>query len=284
MISSELVYVQLSQFDGYVCVMELAMMLEASAMEVRQVLRDLGDLIEGNDNDQWRVTRQIAPERILSAEERTERDQLEQTVEQSFVTLGNALKILRDKRLYRETHATFKDYVRDRFDYSRRAADYLIGASEVVENLKREQIVLKSVVANGEINSPCPTPKTNVLPTKESQCRCLMGHPPEIQLRAWNRALEIVENQKIPPARVVKQAVAEVIQHQPGQEQKSALATEDSVKPKFREVNYQPGMGVEYTVKLDESTFFRLKQYQEKIGSATKCGAIARLLDGVESE
>ncbi len=282
MISSELVYVQLSQVDDFVSAMELAMMLEASTMEVRQVLRDLGDLVEGNDDDQWRVTRQISSERILSTEERTERDQLEQTVEQSFVTLGNALKILRDKRLYRETHATFKDYVRDRFDYSRRAADYLIGASEVVENLKREQIVLNSVVADGEINLLCPTLKTNILPTRESQCRFLMGHPPEIQRRAWSRALELVENQKIPPARVVKQAVAEVIQHQ--QEQKLSLTTEDSVKPKFREVNYQPGMGVEYTVKLDESTFFRLKQYQEKIGSATKCGAVARLLDGVESE
>lgn len=267
MISSELVFVQLSQFDGFVSAMELAMMLEASAMEIRQVLRDLGDLVEGNDNDQWRVLRNISPERILSAEERTERDELEQTVEQSFVTLGNALKILRDKRLYRETHSTFEAYVRDRFDYSRRAVDYLIGASEVVENLKREQIVLR----------------TNVLPTKESQCRFLMGHPVEIQCKAWNRALELVENQKIPPARVVKQAVEEVMQYK-GQEQKSPLETEDSVEPKFREVKYQPGMGVEYTVKLDESTFYRLKRYQEKIGSATKCGAIARLLDGVESE
>ncbi|MEO0835776.1 MAG: hypothetical protein AAFY16_07290 [Cyanobacteria bacterium J06642_3] len=79
MISSELVFVQLSQFDGYVCVMELAMMLEASAMEVRQVLRDLGDLVEVNNNDEWRVIGNISPDRILSVDERAERDLLEQS-------------------------------------------------------------------------------------------------------------------------------------------------------------------------------------------------------------
>lgn len=120
MISPELVFVQLSQFDSYLSAVELAMILEASTAEVKQILRDFGDLVECNGNDEWRVICNIAPERILSIDERTERDQLENIIEQSFVILGNALKTLRDKRLYRETHASFEAYVRDRFDYSRR--------------------------------------------------------------------------------------------------------------------------------------------------------------------
>lgn len=266
MISPELVFVQLSQLDGYVETVELSMQLEASVAEVRQILRDFGDLVECNDNDEWRVIRNIAPDRILSIEERTERDALERTIEQSFVVLGNALKILRDKRLYRETHASFEAYVRDRFGYSRRAADYLIGASEVVENLKREQIVLG----------------TNVLPTKESQCRSLIGQPLETQCKVWTRALELVENKKVPSAKVVKQAVKEITQN--NAQQNLGFEVKVSADPSFREVAYKTGTGIEYAVKLDEETFYRLKAYQDRIGSATKCGAIARLLDGFESK
>lgn len=270
MISSELVFVQLSQFDGFVGVVELAMMLEASVSQVRKLLQDLGDLVESNDRDEWRVIRNITPERILSASERAERDRLEQTVEQSFFVLGSALKILRDRRLYRETHSSFKDYVRDRFDFTRAAAYYLINASEVVENLRCQQIV--------------DTNKSTILPTKESQCRELGGYPPEIQRQAWKRAVELAGGNKVPSARLVKRAVREITQTE-DVEPKLFSETKLSLAPSFREVNYQPGIGVEYTVKLDEETYNRLQRYQDKIKSATKCGAIARLLDAiVESE
>ena len=235
------------------------MMLEASASEVRQALTDLGDLVECDDQDCWRVIRDIAPDRILSPDERSEREQLERTVEQAFYIAGTSLKALRDKRLYRETHATFAEYCRDRFDFTRRAADYLILAAEVVENLKREQIVLK----------------TNVLPTKESQCRALSGKSPKVQTQAWIRAVEIAGGKKVPSAKVVKQAIKEI------ESVDSKGSYEEEIQPSFREVSYQAGLGVEYTVKLDERTFFRLKAYQDKIGTATKSGAIARLLDEI---
>ena len=62
----------------------------------------------------------------LSIEEIEERNRLENTVQQAFFLAGQALKQLRDRKLYRETHSTFADYVRARFDYSKRAAYYLI--------------------------------------------------------------------------------------------------------------------------------------------------------------
>ncbi|MBE9047693.1 hypothetical protein IQ255_25375 [Pleurocapsales cyanobacterium LEGE 10410] len=144
MISSELLFVQLAQVDDYICIVELAMMLEASVSQVRHRLRELGDRVEHNDRDEWRVVKNFVPNNVLSQAEQEERDSLESTVQQAFFIAGKALKTLRDKRLYRETHATFESYVRDRFDYTRRAADYLILAAQVVENLKAANLLSPS--------------------------------------------------------------------------------------------------------------------------------------------
>ncbi len=301
MISSELLLVQLAKVDDYICIVELAMSLETSVSQVRHRLKELGERVEHNDKDEWRVVKNVVSESILSEAEKVERDSLERTVQQAFYVAGEALKILRDKRLYRETHATFESYVRDRFDFTKRAAYYLIDAHEVVNNLKAvlpsaSEDALKDISKCIPLGTPSDNAesllkseqivhsnKSTILPTKESQCRYLAGHPPEIQRRAWSRAVELAGGKKVPPARLVKQAVREITQSDE-QEQNSTLKVKGLVEPSFREVNYQPGIGLEYTVKLDEETFNRLKAYQDKIGSATKCGAIARLLNAVESE
>ncbi len=257
MISENLVFVQLAQYKDYVCIVELAISLEASVSEVRQRLKDLGDRVENNGKDQWRVARAIVSSNILSEAEQAERDNLECAVEQAFFIAGKALKILRDKRLYRETHKSFKSYVSDRFNYTRRAADYLISSAEVMENLKREQFVLR----------------TNVLPSRESHCRPLAKLSPQEQTIAWDRAVEKAAG-KMPSQKIIKEAVKEI-------KSVDDEKTNNKIEPTFREVNYTAGMGVEYKVKLDEETYNRLQKYQDKIGSATKSGAIARLLDAI---
>ena len=272
MISSELLLVQLAKVDDaranapkplsgalahlrLLCIVELAMSLEASVSQVRHLLKELGKRVEHNDKDEWRVVNNIASERILSESEKAERDSLEITVQQAFFIAGKALKDLRDKRLYRETHSTFKSYVRDRFDFTRRAADYLISAADIVENLKavnslsddsesflkREQFVLK----------------TDVLPTKESQCRFLAKLSPEEQRHAWYRAVELAGN-KVPSSRLVKEAVREI------KSVDNSSKTSETSQPSFREVNYTAEIGVEYTVRFDEETYYRLQAYQEQ--------------------
>jgi hypothetical protein len=124
MISSEQLIVQLAKVDDYICIVELAMSLGASISQVRHRLKELGDRVEHNDRDEWRVVNNIVSKRILSEAEKLERDDLESTVQQAFFVAGKALKLLRDQRLYRETHATFESYVRDRFDFTKRAAYY----------------------------------------------------------------------------------------------------------------------------------------------------------------
>lgn len=284
MISSELLLVQLAKVDDYICIVELAMSLEASVSQVRHRLKELGDRVEHNDKDEWRVVKSVVSERILSEAEKAERDSLELTVQQAFFIAGKALKDLRDKRLYRETHSTFESYVRDRFDFTKRAAYYLIDAHEVVNNLKAALNSAPSDDADSLLKSEqiVHSNKSTILPTKESQCRDLAGHSPKIQCKAWSRAVELAGG-KVPPARLVKQAVKEITQSD-NQEQNSNLEVKGSVEPSFREVNYTAGIGVEYTVRFDEETYFRLQAYQDKIGSATKSGAVARLLDAIAEQ
>lgn len=51
-------------------------------------------------------------------------------------------------------------------------------------------------------------------------------------------------------------------------------------KPKKKDgIVRLPGIGIEYVAHLEEETYYLLKEYQEKIGTATFNGAIRRLLD-----
>ena len=275
MISSELVFVQLAQVDDYICIVELAMMLEASVSQVRHRLRELGDRVEHNDKDEWRIVKNIVPERILSEGEKVERDSLERTVQQAFFVAGQALKSLRDKRLYRETHATFESYVRDRFDFTKRAAYYLMDAYEVVNNLKAAHSLAPSDDAGSLLKSEQfvhSNKGTNILPTKESQCRPLAKLSPERQREVWQTAVDKAEG-KVPSARIVKDII-----HQ------SSSDSDIKAKPKDSEMIYKSGVGIDYIVHLDEETYKLLESYQGRIGKATKNGAIRSLLDNAIAE
>ncbi len=134
------------------------------------------------------------------------------------------MRLLRDKRLYRETHSTFESYVRDRFDYTRAAAYYLIKSSIVYENLKCQQFV--------------GTNKgTSILPTKESQCRPLAKLPPERQREVWQTAVDKAE-EKVPSPKIVKAIVNQ-----------SSSDLDIKVKPKDFEIIYKSGTGIDYKEK-----------------------------------
>jgi ParB-like nuclease domain len=67
--------------------------------------------------------------------------------------------------------------------------------------------------------------------------------------------------------------------------EESAQKQSDSSRKKLVEgVNYQPGLGCEYYVRVQKSTWEQLKQYQERIGVATLDGAILRLLEWEQQE
>lgn len=118
----------------------------------------------------------------LTEQELSERHHLELRVERAFYEAGAALGELRDKRLYRSTHRTFEDYVRERFGYSRVTAHYKIAAAAVMKNL----------LTNGE----------QILPTSERQVRDLVGYPPKSQCLIWSQGVEQAGG-KVPTSRIM---------------------------------------------------------------------------------
>jgi hypothetical protein len=115
----------------------------------------------------------------LARHERTELQQREAVIERgrrSFYEMGEALRAIRDSRLYRETHERFEDYVEERWEISRSAADRLIQAFSVV----------KSLPALGE-GVPAPA--------NEAQAAALASIPestlPDLWQRVTDRAREL---------------------------------------------------------------------------------------------
>ena len=99
----------------------------------------------------------------------------------TFYEVGEALMVIREKRLYRQTYHTFEEYCQQRWDMSRFYAHRLISASEVASNL---------------------LPIGN-MPTNESQVRPLTKlATPEEQQAAWQQAVASAPGGKVTGAHV----------------------------------------------------------------------------------
>ncbi len=134
----------------------------------------------------------ILPIAPLTVEEESDRLHLERKVERAFYEAGMALMQLRDRRLYRSTHATFEDYCRDRFDYVRRRSYQLIDAAKIYNNLSEKCVQF-----------------VHILPTREGQVRPMSQLNAEQQVLAWETAVEEAGG-KVPPGRIVKEVVQRI--------------------------------------------------------------------------
>ncbi len=88
-----------------------------------------------NDKQLPSVDVEIVAAQELTVDEEQQRLYLERKVERAFYEAGLALRELRDRRLYRNTHKTFEEYCRYRFGHSRQKSNYLIAAAGVYDNL-----------------------------------------------------------------------------------------------------------------------------------------------------
>lgn len=149
--------------------------------------QEMSDLASSGD-----VTPSSAVEVIeeLTESEATERHRLELKVERAFFEAGKALAELRNLRLYRDTHRTFEEYCRDRFNYTRDTAYLKIAAAVVYENLQEFLPTIGRQIP---------------MPTSERQLRDLAkaNFPPETQAAAWLQGVESAGG-KIPSGRIVK--------------------------------------------------------------------------------
>jgi hypothetical protein len=58
----------------------------------------------------------------------------------TFIEVGQALREIRDSRLYRERYSTFEDYCRERWEFNDRRASQLIAAAEVSTTVGTSEI------------------------------------------------------------------------------------------------------------------------------------------------
>jgi hypothetical protein len=244
--------------------MLIALELGASIPVVQNLLTQLGDVVESDRSGRWRIVKALTTEIVseetseLTLQEQKDLLQLETRVERGFYIAGLALKQIRDRKLYRQKYKTFEAYCKSRFDFTRTAARYLMGAAEVVDNLKCKQFV-------------------RIFPTKESQCRPLLGLTPEIQSQVWLEAVKQASG-KVPSARIVKSVLK---QNQGKMINKQSLLTRSTKsKKKYTEgLNYKAGLGCEWYLKVEQSTYQQLQEYQTEQGLPTLNSALVELLE-----
>jgi DNA repair exonuclease SbcCD ATPase subunit len=133
----------------------------------------------------------------LTAPETEERDHHEGVVDsviggiQQLSQIGDAsLKVLRDKRLYRSTHATFEEYCQERFGFKGNYAHKRVAFAEVLDAL-------------------CT--RVHKLPATEGQARSLSKLPTsDLQAEAWENA-QTATGKDQPSASAVSQSVEELL-------------------------------------------------------------------------
>jgi len=109
---------------------------------------------------------------ILNIDESHELERCEVVIKQglqTFIEVGQALRTIKEKRLYRISFKTFEDYCVGRWAFKRSEAYRLIDASVVISNL---------------------SPIGDILPKTESQTRPLTSLEPEIQKEVWKEVVE----------------------------------------------------------------------------------------------
>lgn len=144
----------------------------------------------------------------------------------TFVQVGEALLEIRNFRLYRREFKTFEEYCEKRWGMSVRQSQRLMNASEVVENLKRDQL--------------------GVLPTSEYQVRALAALSPEFQAKIWSDA---VKTGQVVTGDLIKSLVDEAAQTPETSSKPSRFAYENLYQSGSNEW-YTPAHIVQLSVKM----------------------------------
>ena len=113
----------------------------------------------------------------------------------AFYEVGRALMEIRDNNYYSDVlgYETFEAYCRDRWDFTKSYANYLISSTTVINNLSDVTTMV-------------------VKPTSERQCRPLAKLEPQQQVQAWEMAVESAPEGKVTArhvARIVKGMVTD---------------------------------------------------------------------------
>ena len=150
--------------------------------------------------------------------------------------------------------------------FGKSAVYYLISAVDIVDNLKK-----------------CP-PLVDIFPTSERQVRSLKQLEASQQRKAWAEAVEKAKG--VPTAKIVEEVVNQLKNKSNDSnkdlEKQRIVDKNSKVSTPSEGINYVPGVGIEWDIRVDEETCNRLNKYAEKIGTATLGSAISLLLESVD--
>ena len=191
----------------------------AASNNLKATARSAEDIFDPENPATATITVSAAEVEELSETEERDRLHLERRVERAFFEAGKALAELRDRRLYRSTHKTFEEYCRSRFGYTHRHVNYLIAASNVVDNIimgtnGSQNEIPDEMGTNGsqnEISDEMGTIGFQILPTSERQVRPLTKLEPLQQQEVWRQAVEQAGG-KVPTGRIVKDVVQRIME------------------------------------------------------------------------
>ena len=156
----------------------------------------------------------------LTVAEKDRLEELEAVIEknfQAFYVVGLSLAEIQMKRLYTQTHETFEEYVRDRFEIARRTAYQYIEAANAMDNVRN-----------------CA--QIEILPANEAQVRPLTRLEPEKQPEAWEAAVKTAPDGKITAkhvSNVVRDLIGEQIRKKT-EKAKEQIEKDDLVTPEFK--------------------------------------------------
>jgi hypothetical protein len=119
---------------------------------------------------------------------------------ETFIEVGIALNVVRERKLYKHKYTTFAEYCKDRWDMTARRARQICAASDVVANLIDPAILSQAKPVLG--SKPKSPP---VLPSTESQARPLSCLPAAEQREVWGKAVEKTNGH--PTAKAVQEVI-----------------------------------------------------------------------------
>ena len=144
---------------------------------------------------------------------RTRLEELEGVISeglQTFVEVGNAIREIRDSRLYRESHGTFEDYCRERWGWSRQYANKQVEAANTAE-----------VLANGNQGFQIANER------QAREITPLLKQDPEQAQAVFAEAVKDAEERGVAlTAKDLKRAVGSVVKSKEKEEKKKERAAE----------------------------------------------------------
>ncbi|PLX49148.1 MAG: hypothetical protein C0613_08480 [Desulfobulbaceae bacterium] len=205
------------------------------------------------------------PVEPLTAAETKQFERLQKIIHEdmrAFLRVGDALKEIHDRKLYRETWRTFEAYCKDVYDLGRSTAYQYIGAYEVVENV-RSCGHFDDHDANGG-------PVIDLVPMNEAQCRPMASLQPDQQREVWRAVLQNLEPGKKPTASMVKKITKKYVG--------------ETTKSKVHNARKSVSEGREISGPLQKAFDVFLEEVEKEVAvgfNATPREAIVGLLDQV---